>query len=214
MTAHDLGTLATRLIKDFPEYYPIFAEKTFTFNKIKQDNRNPLIWQNIQGADGLKTGHTEEGGYGEVGSAQRNGRRIVVVLNGMPSIKARAEESEKLIEWAFREFDDYNLFKAGDTVTDADVWLGMAPTVPLAVAKDVSITLSRSARREMKVTVEFTGPSPAPIKKGASVGTLNIAAPGMSNLQLPLVAGSDVERMGVLGRMGTALRQILWGSKG
>ncbi|HXP95343.1 MAG TPA: D-alanyl-D-alanine carboxypeptidase family protein [Telmatospirillum sp.] len=211
MTARDLSILARHLINDFPEYYPIFAEKTFFFNKIKQDNRNPLIWQNVAGADGLKTGHTEDGGYGEVGSAIREGRRVIVVLNGMTSIKMRAEESERLIEWSFREFDDYNLFKAGETVTDAEVWLGVAKTVPLTVAKDVLITLPRTARHDMKVTADFNGPLPAPIKKGAEVGTLTVTAPGTQPVRIPLLAGDDVERLGFFGRFGAAVKRTLWG---
>ncbi len=213
MTAHDLGVLARRLIMDFPEYYPIFGEKTFTFNNIKQDNRNPLIWENIPGADGLKTGHTEDGGFGEVGSAIRDGRRVIVVMNGMTSIKQRAEESQRLIEWAFREFDDYHLFKAGDVVTDADVWLGLDKTVPLAVPQDLTITLPRTARHEMKVTVNYTGPLPAPVKKGTQVGTLVITAPGMPATELPLVAAADVGKLGFVGRIGTAVKHLLWGSK-
>ncbi len=129
MTAHDLATLATRLIKDFPEYYSMFDERKFVYNSIGQDNRNPLFYRNVEGADGLKTGHTEDGGYGVTGTAMRNGRRVIVVVNGLPSIKARADESQNLIEWGFREFEDRHLFKAGDSVGDAGVWLGQAPTV-------------------------------------------------------------------------------------
>ncbi len=211
MTARDLSILARRLILDFPDYYPIFAEKSFFFNNIKQDNRNPLIWQNVAGADGLKTGHTEDGGYGEVGSAIRDGRRVIVVLNGMTSIKMRAEESERLIEWSFREFDDYKLFKAGETVTDAEVWLGVEKTVPLSIAKDVLITLPRTARHDMKVTVSFNGPLPAPIKKGTEVGVVTVTAPGIQPVQFPLQAAADVERLGFFGRLGAALKRTLWG---
>jgi D-alanyl-D-alanine carboxypeptidase (penicillin-binding protein 5/6) len=212
MTARDLSILALRLIHDFPDYYPIFAEKSFVFNNIKQDNRNPLIWQGINGADGLKTGHTEDGGYGEVGSAIRNGRRIIVVLNGMTSIKMRAEESERLIEWAFREFDDYQLFKAGDAVTDAEVWLGTAKTVPLVAAKDLTMTLPRMARRDMKVTASFNGPVAAPIAKGAEVGVVTVTAPGIQPVQIPLLAGESVDRLGFFGRISAALKRILWGN--
>ncbi|PKU23210.1 D-alanyl-D-alanine carboxypeptidase family protein [Telmatospirillum siberiense] len=212
MTARDLSVLARRLILDFPDYYPIFGEKSFVFNNIKQDNRNPLIWQNIAGADGLKTGHTEDGGYGEVGSAIRDGRRVIVVLNGMTSIKMRAEESERLIEWAFREFDDYKLFKAGETVTDGEVWLGVEKSVPLTVAKDVLITLPRTARHDMKVSANFNGPLPAPVKKGTEVGVVTITAPGIQPVQVPLLAGADVERLGFFGRIGAAVKRTLWGA--
>jgi D-alanyl-D-alanine carboxypeptidase (penicillin-binding protein 5/6) len=211
MTARDLSILARRLIYDFPDYYQIFAEKSFFFNNIKQDNRNPLIWQNVAGADGLKTGHTEDGGYGEVGSAIRDGRRVIVVLNGMTSIKMRAEESERLIEWAFREFDDYKLFSAGETVTDAEVWQGVVKTVALTVGKDAVVTLPRTARRDMKVNVSFNGPLPAPIQKGAEVGVATVTAPGIQPIQIPLLAAADVERLGFFGRIGAALKRTLWG---
>ncbi len=214
MTARDLSVLATHLIRDFPDYYPIFGEKSFSYNNIKQDNRNPLIWENVPGADGLKTGHTEEGGYGEVGSVLRNGRRVIVVLNGLTSIKARAEESQRLIEWAFRDFDDYTLFKPGDAVTDAEVWLGTQPTVPLAVADGLTVTLPRTARHEMKVTASYDGPVPAPIKKGARIGTLTITAPGMEDQKIPLIAAADVQKLGMVGRVGAAVKHILWGGRG
>jgi len=212
MTAHDLAVLARRLILDFPDYYPIFAEKTFVYNNIKQDNRNPLIWQNIPGADGLKTGHTEEGGYGEVGSAIREGRRIIMVMNGMSSIRERAEESQRVIEWAFREFDDFSLFKAGDPVTDAEVWLGTSKSVPLVIGEDVTVTLPRMARHDMKVTAQFVGPLPSPVVKGTKIGTVVITAPGVQDISVPLLTGGDVDRLGFVGRVGTAIRRILWGA--
>lgn len=214
MTARDLSILARRLINDFPEYYPIFAERSFTFNNIKQDNRNPLLWENVAGADGLKTGHTQDGGFGEVGSAIRDGRRVVIVLNGMPTNKARSEESQRLIEWAYREFDDYHLLKAGEPITDADVWLGASDTVPLTVGQDLTVTLPRTAKRDMKVTASYDGPLPAPIKKGTKVGTLTIAAAGMNPMQIPLLAAADVGKLGFFGRIGTAVKRIMWGAKG
>jgi D-alanyl-D-alanine carboxypeptidase (penicillin-binding protein 5/6) len=214
MTARDLSILARRLILDFPEYYSIFSEKSFTYNNIKQDNRNPLIWQNIQGADGLKTGHTEDGGYGLVGSAARSGRRVIVVMNGLTTMKDRTEESQRLIEWAFREYDDYTLFKAGDSVTDAQVWLGQQATVPLVAGTDLQVTLPRTVRHDMKVVASYNGPIAAPIKKGAKVGIITISAPGMVDQQLPLLAGADVEKLGAFGRFGAAVHTLLFGSKG
>jgi D-alanyl-D-alanine carboxypeptidase (penicillin-binding protein 5/6) len=213
MTAHDLTTLAYRLIADFPDRYPIFSERSFTYNGKKQDNRNPLIWQNIAGADGLKTGHTEEGGFGLVGSAARNGRRVIVVLNGLPTMKARTEESQRLIEWAFREYEDYSLFKEGEQVTDAEVWLGQAQSVPLQAGKELFVTLPRTARHDMKVVASFTGPIPAPIKKGTEVGIVTVSVPGMADLHVPLVAGADVPKLGFFGRVSAALHRILFGAK-
>ena len=177
MTARDLATLAVRTIKDFPDYYKIYSEIDFTFNNIKQGNRNPLLYKN-DGADGLKTGHTEEAGYSLTASVVRGDRRIVMVLGGLPTMKARAQESERLIEWAFREFNDYRLFSSGDKVDEAPVWLGADARVPLTVAKDLVVTLPRRARKEMKVTVEYDSPLPAPITKGETVGKIVVTAPG------------------------------------
>ncbi|MBC7952603.1 MAG: D-alanyl-D-alanine carboxypeptidase [Rhodospirillaceae bacterium] len=212
-TAHDLSILARRLISDFPEYFPIYSQREFMFNGIKQGNRNPLLYA-VSGADGLKTGHTEAAGYGLVGTVKRGDRRVIMVLNGMKSMKERAEESARLIEWAFREFENYSLFKAGDVVADADVWLGDALTVPLVAGDKLEATMPRKSRREMKVTAVYTGPIAAPIKKGQPVGKLVITAPGVSTVEMPLLAGADVNKLGFMGRMSAALKSILWGSKG
>ncbi len=210
MTARDLAILARHLIADFPEYYRYFSEIDFTYNGIKQGNRNPLLYKNL-GADGLKTGHTDEGGYGEVGSAKRGDRRLIVVLNGMETMKFRAEESEKLIDWGFNEYNNYALLKAGDTISDAEVWLGNAPTVPLVVPSNVVVTLPRKARRGMKVTVSYDGPIPAPIAKGAPIAKLVVTAPDIDPIQIPLVAGADVGTLGFTGRITAALEHVIWG---
>ncbi|MGB8274564.1 MAG: D-alanyl-D-alanine carboxypeptidase family protein [Alphaproteobacteria bacterium] len=210
-TARDLALLAKRTITDFPEYYHYYGELEFTFNKIKQGNRNPLLYKDM-GADGLKTGHTEQGGYGVTASAKRGDRRLILVVNGLPSMKERAAESERLMEWGFREFDNYSLFKAGDTVTDADVWLGDAATVPLAIGSDLKVTLPKKSRHDMKVKAVFDGPIPAPIKKGDQIAKLVIAAPDMAPMEVPLVAGADIGRLGFVGRIGAAIKHIVWGS--
>ncbi|MCR6632150.1 MAG: D-alanyl-D-alanine carboxypeptidase [Magnetospirillum sp.] len=212
-TARDLSTLARRLINDYPEYFPIYSQREFVFNGIKQGNRNPLLYA-VSGADGLKTGHTEAAGYGLVGTVKRGDRRVIMVINGMKSMKERAEESARLVEWAFREFENYALFKAGDVVTDAEVWLGDAATVPLVAGDKLEATMPRKARRDMKVTAVYDGPIAAPIRKGQPVGKLVIAAPGINTVELPLLAGADVEKLGFMGRMTAALKHILWGSKG
>ncbi len=212
-TARDLSVLARRLITDFPDYFPIYSEKEFVYNGIRQGNRNPLLY-GVSGADGLKTGHTEAAGYGLVGTVKRGDRRVIMVINGLKSMKERAEESERLIEWAFREFSNYALFKPGDPVTDAEVWLGQAATVPLVAGEKLEVTLPRKARRDMKVTAVYNGPIAAPIKKGENLGKLVIAAPGVETMELPLVAGADVGRLGFMGRITTAVQHILWGPKG
>jgi D-alanyl-D-alanine carboxypeptidase (penicillin-binding protein 5/6) len=211
MTARDLSILATRLISDFPDYYPIFAEKSFTYNNIKQDNRNPLIWGEVAGADGLKTGHTEEAGYGEVGSVLRGGRRIVLVLNGMTSIKMRAEEAQKLTEWAFREFDDYTVYKGGETVGDAAIADGVQLSVPMQVSREVALTMPRSAHGDVKTAITKVEGLTAPIKKGTQVGTAVISVPGKSEISVPLLASADVARLDFFGRLRQKLAHLIGG---
>jgi len=209
-TAHDLATLALRTIKDFPQYYHYYGELEFAYNNIKQGNRNPLLYKNI-GADGLKTGHTDEAGYSLTGSTVREGRRIIVVVSGLPSSKARDQESERLVEWAYREFADYKLFSAGDKVEDADVWLGVAAKAPLTVAKDFVVTLPKKARKDMKVAVEYDRPVPAPVKRGEAIGKLVVTAPDIGPAEAPLVAAAEIPRMGPLGRIAALAGYLVWG---
>ncbi len=212
-TVRDLALLVKRTIVDFPDYYHYYAEKNFTYNGIRQINRNPLLYKKM-GVDGLKTGHTKDSGYGLSASAVRGDRRLILVVNGLPSKKTRAREPERLLEWGFREFDNYALFKSGETVFEAEVWLGKKPKVPLLIKQDLVVTLPRKARREMKVTVNFEAPIPAPIAEGATVARLVVTAPGEETLEVPLVAGEGVERLGLFGRLGTGWKYILWGSAG
>ena len=211
MTSKDLAILAQRTIRDFPEYFHYYAEKNFTYNGIRQGNRNPLLYKNL-GADGLKTGHTKLGGFGLVASAERKGRRLILVLNGLPSVKIRSQESERLLEWGFREFNNYRLFSAGDTVAQAAVWLGDADQVPLVIENDLTITIPRKSRRKMKVSARFEGPVPAPIRAGHEVALLEVSAPGFETLEIPLVAGEGVGRLGPLERVVSALNFLIWGS--
>ncbi len=212
-TARDLAILAAATIRDFPEFYKYYGEKTFTYNGIKQSNRNPAIYRDI-GADGLKTGHTEAAGYGLTASAERKGRRIILVINGLPSKKARSNESERLIDWAFRTFGNYKLFSAGEQVTEAEVWLGTQPRVPLVIEKELELTLNRGVRRDMKVSVVYQEPLPAPIRKGDTVAILKVELPDQENLEIPLVAGEDVNRLGLFSRWGASLKYILLGKSG
>jgi D-alanyl-D-alanine carboxypeptidase (penicillin-binding protein 5/6) len=212
VTAHDLAKLAVRTIQDFPEYYHYYSQIDYEFNNIKQGNRNPLLYKNI-GADGLKTGHTEEAGFSLTASVKRGDRRIVLVLGGLPTMKARAQESERLIEWAFREFNDYRLFSVGDKVEDADVWLGAEPRVPLTVANNLVVTLPRKARKDMKVTVLYDRPIPAPINAGEGVGKIVVSAPDRPPIEAPLVAGASVERQDALGRIATLAGYLVWGNR-
>ena len=212
MTGRDLATLAIRTIRDFPEYYYYYSEMDYEFNNIKQGNRNPLLYKNV-GADGLKTGHTEEAGYSLTASVARDNRRILLLLSGLPTMKARAQESERLIEWAFREFNDYRLFAAGDKVDDGEVWLGAEPKVPLSVGKDFIVTLPRKARKDMKVTVEYDRPISAPIQKGDTVGKVVMTAPDVTPVEAPLIAAASVERMNPWGRVATLAGYLVWGQR-
>jgi D-alanyl-D-alanine carboxypeptidase (penicillin-binding protein 5/6) len=210
-TARDLARLAAQTIADFPDLYHYYGETTFTFNDIRQGNRNPLLYKNM-GADGLKTGHTRDSGYGLTASAARDDRRLILVVNGLDSVRQRARASERLLDWGFREFDNYPLFKAGATVTEAAVWLGDPATVPLVIERDLTITLPRKARRAMRVTTVYQGPIPAPIEKGREVAKLMVTAPGVETLEIPLIANQAVERLGFAGRVTSALGYLLWGA--
>ena len=210
MTARDLATLTMRLIRDFPDYYGYFREKTFTFNEIRQGNRNPLLYKDV-GADGLKTGHTKASGYGITASAERRGRRLILVINGMDSVNARARESERLLDWGFRKFQNTTLFEAGETVAEAEVWLGETATVPLIVEEQLRMTLARRARGEVEAKMVYEGPVAAPVQKGAPIGTLEIASLTGPPHRVQLVAGADVDRLGPLRRLGAAVIYLLWG---
>jgi D-alanyl-D-alanine carboxypeptidase (penicillin-binding protein 5/6) len=212
MTAHDLVVLARYIIDEFPEYYAIFSETEFTYNGIKQGNRNPLLYKEI-GADGLKTGHTEESGYGLVASAMRNGRRLILVVNGLDSVNQRSQETERLLDMGFREFNNYALFAANDVVEQALVWLGDESSIPLVLEQDVLLTMSRKSRRDMKVTVSYESPVAAPIEKGQRVAQLRIEAPEMEPVVRDLVAAETVGRLGFVGRMGAAVNHIIWGAQ-
>lgn len=208
-SARDIATLARRIIRDFPEYYHYDAEKSFRYNGIEQQNRNPLLQKNL--ADGLKTGHTDEAGYGLVASADRNGRRVIVMVNGLETMRARAEESERLLEWSFREFENVTLFTAGDVVEQAPVHLGTAPTVPLVGGRDVVMTMPRGWRNRAKVTLSYSTPVPAPVQRGTKLGTLAVSGQGVPELEVPLLAGADVPRLGLPGRAIAVVSRFLTG---
>ncbi|HVH80407.1 MAG TPA: D-alanyl-D-alanine carboxypeptidase family protein, partial [Stellaceae bacterium] len=212
MTARDLAVLAQHIITDFPEYYHYFSEKDFAYNNIDQGNRNPLLYKNI-GADGLKTGHTDEAGYSLAASLLRGDRRIILVISGLASMKDRAAEGERLAEWAFREFNNYKLFAAGDKVDDADVWLGAEPKVAMTVNHDLTVTLPRRSRRDMKVTVNYEKPVPAPVKQGDQIGKIVVTAPEAPPMERPLYAAATVKSIGTIGRMATLAAYLIWGGR-
>ena len=208
MTARDLATLARHTIREFPEYYPYYAERSFTFSGIEQRNRNPLL-DTVAGVDGLKTGHTEEAGYGLTASAERNGRRLILVVAGLESSKQRAKEAERLLEHGFRNFENYRLFGVGDSVIDAAVWLGEAGAVPLVIKNDLTLTLSREARRNMTVKVVYDSPVPAPINQGDEIAKLVVDTG--ERFEIPLFAGADVQELTMFRRLRAAVDYLVWG---
>ncbi len=210
MSCRDIAMLAKRLIEDFPDYYHYDSERVFTYNGIKQENRNPLVQKGL--ADGLKTGHTEAGGYGLVASAQRGSRRIIVVANGMTSMHQRGEEGEKLLEWAFREFEDVTLFTAADTVESAKVWLGTHNTVPLVGGRDLTITMPRQWRQSAKIEVRYDSPILAPVSRGEVLGKLVVSGQGVPTMEVPLLAGADVPKLGLPGRAMAVVSRYVLGS--
>lgn len=209
-TARDMAILAIATIRDFPEYYHYYAEKEFTYTKIKQPNRNPLLYKNI-GADGLKTGHTEESGYGMTASAIREGRRIVVVTHGMGSMRERSEQSERLISWAFREWGQYALFDSGETVDRVPVWLGVEETVPVFVRDRLLVSVPRKARKGMKVKLVHLEAVSAPIARGDEIARLVVSAKGMEDIEVPLYAGANVEQAGFFGHIGATISYMMRG---
>ncbi|GGA10720.1 D-alanyl-D-alanine carboxypeptidase family protein [Neptunicoccus cionae] len=207
MSARDLVTLANRLMTQFPEYYGYFAEESFTWADITQKNRNPLLDKGI-GADGLKTGHTEEAGYGLVGTARQDDRRVILMISGLNTADERAREAERLMNWAFRQFTQETLLKAGKNVAQAEVWLGAETTVGLEVADDISALIPYSSRDEIKMSVTYEGPIQAPVAKGTELGVLNIEIPGLPSQSYPVYASSDVQYAGLMKRLTVSAQKL------
>jgi len=208
MSARDLATLSEHLITDFPDYYHYFSLREYTYNNITQQNRNRLLGSNI-GVDGLKTGHTEAAGYGIALSAKQNDRRVILVINGLESDNDRVSEGDRLLRWAFREFENKTLLHKGATVADADVWFGQSAQVPLVAEDELVVTLPAGAKTDVKFTLKYNGPLQAPVAKGAHVADLEIAIPGGEPRVVPLVAGEDVAKISGFGRMKAVLGYYL-----
>jgi serine-type D-Ala-D-Ala carboxypeptidase (penicillin-binding protein 5/6) len=192
MTARELALLARHIVLTYPDYYHLYGESEFTWNKIRQMNRNPLLAMNI-GADGLKTGFIKEAGYGLVGSAVQNGIRLIVVINGAKTDKERAEEAKKLIEWGFHNFRAEPLFAEGQTIAEAKTYGGERSHVPLTADRVVSLMVSRTAREKIIARVVYSGPVPAPVEKGQPIGTLKVWRSDALVLEVPLQAAERVE---------------------
>ncbi|MCA8888225.1 MAG: D-alanyl-D-alanine carboxypeptidase [Parvularculaceae bacterium] len=208
MSTRDLALLARKIIHDYPEYYGLFNEREFTWEKIRQPNRNPILF-NVDGADGLKTGHTEESGYGLVGSAKVKNERRIVVVNGLGSEKERATESARLMRVAFNDFANRSLFQAGDIAGDAVVFAGRSPSVPLVTAEPVSMIVHRSTADNLRANVVYEGPVEAPIAKGQQIGYLRVEAEGGGAREYPLYAGKDIKSVGLFGRIGLAAKTLM-----
>jgi D-alanyl-D-alanine carboxypeptidase (penicillin-binding protein 5/6) len=205
MTAHDIALISYRLIKDFPQYYPMFSEPEFTFNRTRQYNRNPLL-RELQGADGVKTGHLAVSGFGLVGSAVRDGKRRIIVLNGLKSETERKTEAPRIMRAAFVDFTTSKLVDKGAQVAEADVWLGAKEKVPLVSTQDASVGVHVNALKGVKAEVVYKGPLLAPVKEGDIVGDLVITVPGSKELRIPVAAGASVQKLGLFGRAIAGLR--------
>ena len=211
MTARELAQLAQMLIQNFPEYYPIYAEKSFRYNKINQDNRNPLLRTMPGQADGLKTGHTAESGYGLVGSAKSldGKRRLLLVVNGLKSMAEREKESKKLMDWGFTEFDNYRLFPNEKIIAYAPVFLGKAENVPLALSEAVRVTMRRLDKVGATIELTYQTPVIAPVRTGDKLGAVKIKTKAGKVLgEYPVVAAESVERAGYFAKLKTAVAYL------
>lgn len=213
-TARDLAIMAERTIRDFPkEYDKYYAVKDYTYNNIKQGNRNTLLYKNM-GADGVKTGHSDAGGYGSVASAKQGDRRLILVINGLPSMNARDQEATTLMNWGFNYFKNYKVFGKGDVVDVADVWGGAEKTVQLVSAKEIVLTLPRTQRKDLKVKVIYDAPIAAPLKAGDEVGTIEVTIPEKGVEKIPLCVAKDVEQAGFFQRISNSVHYLLYGKHG
>ncbi|MEO1549895.1 MAG: D-alanyl-D-alanine carboxypeptidase family protein, partial [Pseudomonadota bacterium] len=207
MSTKDLATLAMLLIREFPQYYPYFAETVFTWDGITQENRNPLLPLDL-GADGLKTGHTEEAGFGLVGSAEQDGRRLITVVTGLNTARDRLVESERLLTWGFREFTTSTLFAGETEVAQADVWLGTMGAVPLVTKDPLTAVIAFQDQDKLQAHVHYTGPIEAPISKGDAIAQLVVTTPEIGETRYDLYAGADVPRGGFMSRFRAAAQVL------
>ena len=209
-TSRDLVMLTKRIIDDFPELYNLYKEKIFTYNKIKQSNRNPLLYT-MNGADGLKTGHTNESGYGLIGSVKRNDRRITIIINGLNSKKKRRFESKRLFNIVFRETTLLSLFSNQKSLVEANVWLGKKNKVNLIASKPFKKIISPFELNKTKIKLEWMNPISAPITKGSILGKIYINIPGQQTFQEDLISSEDVGKMSSLIRVKSILKFLLYG---
>ena len=193
-SAEDLVKLSNLLITDFPDYYPYFAERSFTWNSIIQYNRNNILRLDL-GVDGLKTGYTSKSGYGVIVSSEKNGRRLIGIVTGLKSVDDRTNEISRLINYGYRGFKSYSVFKDNQIIDYAKVWKGNKNNLPLIVDKDINLLLDIPGRRGINVEYKYNEPIYAPIFKGDVVGSIDIIVPGRKNIKLDLLAGEDVKQV-------------------
>ena len=210
VTVRELGILARHIIKDFPEFYSIYGEKEFTWNRIRQQNRNPLLAMGI-GADGMKTGFTDEGGYGLVGSAVQNGLRLIVVVNGLKTAAERADAGKRLLEWGFKGFDQKYLFAEGQNIGDAKVFGGTHWSVPLQAPSGVNLLVPKGSSERITARIVYSGPVRAPVQEGQAIGTLKVWRGDNLVLEVPLHAAEAVAKGGITGRAFDAATEFVIG---
>ena len=210
MSAEDLSKLAAHVIRTYPEYYHYFAIPEFTWSNIRQPNRNTLIGPST-GVDGLKTGHTATAGYGITASATRDGRRLILVVNGLKSERERVEEGRRLFDLGYREFKSYQLLAAGDNVGEAELFGAAKQTVPLTVTEPVRMLMPIAGRRDMKVTLNYNGPIKAPVAAGQQIGSLKVSVPGKPDKVVPVVAAEEVRASGFFDNMMRGLVALIFG---
>jgi D-alanyl-D-alanine carboxypeptidase (penicillin-binding protein 5/6) len=208
VTTRELGMLARRIILDYPELYKIFGQPDFTWGKIRQPNRNPLLGS-VVGADGLKTGFTKEAGYGLVGSAVQDGLRLIVVVNGLKNAKERADEAKKLLDWGFRSFEQRNLFAEGQIIGSAKVYGGASGYVPLQASGLVKTMVPKSGGERLIARIAYQGPVPAPITQGQQIGLLKVWRDDKLVLQMPLTAAESVAKGNISQRAFDAVSEMV-----
>ncbi|MFL1454473.1 D-alanyl-D-alanine carboxypeptidase family protein [Marinobacter sp. GN3S48] len=204
-TAHDLALLAMAIINDYPENYPLYAEKHFTYNNIRQPNRNSLLWRD-DSVDGLKTGHTEEAGYCLVASAKRNGTRLIAVVMGTDSTAARAQEIQKMLNYGFRYYESETLFGAGQELIEARIWGGREDELSVGVTEEVNVTIPRGSRDTLESTVDLDSVIKAPIKVGDELGRVQVKLGDDVIVDQPVLALSDVPEGGLFKRLWDAIK--------
>jgi serine-type D-Ala-D-Ala carboxypeptidase (penicillin-binding protein 5/6) len=195
-TARDIAKLAQALIRDFPEHYEGYSEREFTFNGIKQYNRNTLLWQD-ESVDGLKTGHTESAGYCLVASAEREGMRLIAVVMGTPSEKARAASTQALLNYGFRFFETHKLYAAGETIATPDVWKGAVETVPAGISEDLYVTIPSDRYKALSAALDLNNRIVAPIEQSQPLGRVKVSFDGKPLKDTPLIALKAVEEGGL-----------------